>query len=336
MKSPNYTWILKLLILLMILSEALYANHHGAESENLTETTINSEILTENDPYETHFFRVRGIPNINVNTINGNIDLISDPALNGVKVELFVERSFTLWSGPRSLDDFRIIIRQQGDRIIASVEERRTVSSRRRGDVQFHFIVYTPYEVNSDLRTLNGDIFIENVKGDHFTQNQTGNISVFNSTGRTQVSSTMGDIVMDGLSGVTFAKSVNGNIDLSNSSGEMRLRTVTGNIGAYSASGTLVAATTSGSIKSNFRQVSIGVYLETVSGNIDLAIPIETSYRIDGEAMRFDFTGMNQDSVTNLSRRNRTAALITGAGEIPVQLSTIAGQIKVSHTSDDF
>lgn len=332
-KRPACIWILKILPVILMVSESLLANPAIRNSENPTEPVNTGEVSAENDPQESHFFRVRGVPTINVSTINGNIDLISDPGLNGVKVELFVERSFTLWSGSRSLDDFRIIIRQRGDRIIASVDEHRSGSSGRRGgDVRFHFVVYTPYQVNSALRTTNGDIWLENLEGDQFLQNQTGTISVLNNSGRTQISSTMGNIVMDRLNGVTFAKSVNGNIELSNSSGEMRLKTIAGNISAHSASGTLVAATTSGNIRSDFREVTVGVYLETVSGNIDLSMPAETTYRIDGEAMQFDFSGLIQDSVSSLTRKDRSATLTTGGGDIPVQLSTVAGQIKVSHT----
>lgn len=331
MRYPYLKLILKLFLTVLILTGSVQANANPSEVDRQTELEKANDTWNENDPYESHFFRVRGVPSINVHTINGNIDLVSNPDIDGVRVELYVERSFNLWSGPRSLDDFRIIIRQQGDQIIASVEEKRTSSSRRRGDVQFHFVIQTPSEVNTELRTVTGDILIENLVGQQFLQNQTGDIFVMNNTGRTQISSTMGNITMDRLNGVTFAKSVNGNILISNSVGEMRLRTVSGDIEAHSASGTLVAATTSGHITSDFRQVSVGVYMESISGNIDLTMPLETSYRIDGQAMQFDFSGMIQDSVTNLNRRNRSASLTTGTGEIPVQLSTVAGRIKVSH-----
>ncbi len=331
-RSPYYILSLKLILAVLVLTETLYAKDTFTISENHSETDVRSELLNEYDPHETHFFKVRGVPTINVHTVFGDIELVSNPDIDGVRVDLYVERSFTLWSGPRSLDDFRIIIRQQGDRIIASVDERRTGSSRRRGDVKFHFVIHTPFEVNTQLRTVSGDIHIENLVGEQFLQNQTGHISAINNTGRTQISSSMGDITMDRLNGVTFAKSVNGNIHISNSSGETRLRTVAGDIIVQAASGTLIAATTSGHIVSDFKQVSKGVYLETISGNIELAMPLETSYRIEGEAMQFDFSGLVQDSVTNLNRRNRMASLTTGEGEIPVQLSTIAGRIKVSHT----
>lgn len=331
MRLPYLKLILNLFLTVFILTESTQANGFISKAGEPSKLEKVADDFNENDPYESHFFRVRGVPSVNVHTFNGNIDLVSNPDIDGVRVELYVERSFNLWSGPRSLDDFRIIIRQQGDRIIASVEEKRTSSSIRRGDVQFHFVIQTPFEVNTQLRTEIGDINIENLVGEQFLQNQAGNISVINNTGQTQISSTMGNISMDRLNGVTFAKSVNGNLLVSNGTGEMRLRTVSGNIVAHSVSGTLVAATTSGHITSDFRQVSVGVYMETVSGNIELAMPLETSYSIEGQAMQFDFTGMIQDSVTNLNRRNRSASLTTGSGEIPVQLSTIAGRIKVSH-----
>lgn len=292
-----------------------------------TEKSVN-----ENDPYESHFFRIRGIPTIHVKSINGNIDVISNPNIDGIQVDLYVERSFTLWSGPRSLDDFRIIIRQQGDRIIASVEERRAGSTRRRGDIRFHFVIQTPGNANTQIRTGNGDITLSNHEGEHFLQNQFGNIEVGNVSGMLQVSTITGGIYLDHINGTTFASSVNGDVEIVECTGEMRLKSVAGNISAFSSTGTLVAATTSGNITSDFRNISIGVYLESVSGNIDLILPDETSYRIEGSAMQFDFSGLKQDLITSMTRRNRDASLITGDGDIPVQLSTFAGRIKVSHS----
>lgn len=284
------------------------------------------------DPHESRFFRVRGTPSIDVSTINGNIDVIYNPDIEGVQIDLYVARRFSLWSGTRSLDDFRIIMRQQGNRIIASVEERRSGSPRRTGDISFHFVIQTSGKANTQLRTVSGNITMENHDGDHFIQNQGGDIEIAYSEGKIQAVSTAGNIYLEELKGVIFAKTVSGNIDISGGVGEMRLRTVSGNVNGDALYGTLIAASTSGEVNAAFHDVSVGVFLESVSGGVSVVLPPEIGYNIAGRGMAFNFRGLFQDQISNLSQRSRDFSLTTGDGEIPVELSSVSGRISISHS----
>jgi hypothetical protein len=163
------------------------------------------EIMSD-DPYQSRLFRVRGTPKLLINTISGDISVVQTPGINGVQVDLYVERSFSLWSGTRSLDNFRIIMRQQGDQIIASVEDRRSGPPGRRADVQFHFIVQVPEDAITELRTVNGSITLEGVKGQHFLQNQTGDLVVKQAEGEVRAVSSTGNISLEQLNGNIFAK----------------------------------------------------------------------------------------------------------------------------------
>ena len=308
-----------------VLAEGLI--DHPTSSNKSIETVENST-----DPYESRFFRVRGTPSIDVSSVNGNIDVIYNPNIDGVQIDLYVSRRFSLWSGTRSIDDFRIIMRQQGSRIIASVEERRSGSHRRSGDISFHFVVQTSGKANTQLRTVSGDITLGNHNGEHFIQNQSGDIEVAFTSGKIQAVSTAGNIYMEDLTGIIFAKTVSGNIDISGGSGEMRLRSVSGNVNAGSLYGTLIAASTSGEVNADFNDVSVGVFLESVSGNVSLILPQELGYRVEGRGMSFNIRGLIQDQVSNLRQRNRDFTLTTGDGEIPVELSSVSGRVAISHS----
>lgn len=288
---------------------------------------ITSELYS--DPYKSKLFRVKGIPDLQVNIPGGKIDVFSNPQINGVKVDLYVKRGFSLWSGTRSLDTYRIIMQQRGDQIIASVEDTRPGRSSGGTGIEFDIVVQVPADVSTNLRSLNGDITLVGVNGKHFIQNQTGNVSVKNSDGDIRVVSTTGNVTLENLTGNIYVKSVSGHIDVLNNEGEVRLRSVTGHIKAENISGTLVSATTSGNVNADFRDVAVGIYIETISGNINLTLPTSKGYAIEGKAMRFNFNELNQASVTSRSVRNREANVIIREGELPVNLSSVSGQISV-------
>lgn len=330
LKLTHLKTALLLLIGLLVASLPLLAEDLKIHTSSIIGYCETAEINT--DPYESKFFRVRGTPSIDVSSINGDIDVIYNPDIEGVQIDLYVSRRFSLWSGTRSLDDFRIIMRQQGSRIIASVEEKRSGSPIRSGDISFHFVVQTSGKANTQLRTVSGNISINNHAGDHFIQNQSGYIEISYTEGKIQAVSTSGDIYMEESKGIIFANTVSGSIGINGGSGELRLRSVSGSVNAVSLYGTLVAASTSGDVNADFQDVSVGIFMESVSGSVSLELPSSIGYRIEGRGMGFNFRGMVQEQISNLRQRNRDFSLNTGDGEIPVELSSVAGRITISHS----
>lgn len=324
--------------ILIIFLSLLFASHIVAPKIATAQSAIlhtmpSVQSDAQNEPYLSKSFRVRGVPDLRVNIPEGDIEVQFTPNISAVEVDLYTKRSFSLWSGTRSLDTYRIIVQQRGDQIIASVEDRRSGRHSRGGSIEFRFVIRVPSEVSANLRTINGEISLEGVTGEHFLQNQTGNISVKDTDGDIRTVTTTGNINLQNLAGNIFAKSVNGRIEVHNSEGEIRLRSVTGDITAGGLSGTLVSGSTSGSITADFNNVAIGVHMETVSGNIDLTLPVSVGYDLTGKAMGFDLQGIDSSSITSRSVRMRDAKLILRDGEIPVNLSTVSGRISVRESN---
>ena len=327
MKIVNLRFI-KLAILLFV-PFILFKN--GIAQQPAVHTIHSSTESSMDEPYRSEFFTVRGIPNISVKTINGNIEVYQNTAINGVQVDLYVERSFSLWTGTRNLDNYRIVIYQRGDQIIASVEDRSRGGSSRRGrDVQFHFVVQVPANSSTDLRTINGSIHLDGLEGKQFLQNQAGLLSAENSSGEIRLMSSTGSIKLKNLKGSMFAKTVVGDIDIADNEGEVRVRSTSGSIYVERMSGALVAATTSGDIITDFTDVSQGIYLETTSGDIQLSIPAEYGYEIHGKALRFDLAGIQLSSISRQSQSANERTIVLRDGGLPVQLSTVSGYIRVS------
>lgn len=324
--------ILFLLFLFSGVSHNLFAQQVAYTHVNDSNTIMNPSQEIQEKPYKTEFFRVRGIPKVTVHTTVGNVEVFQNPDIDGVKVDLFLERSFSLWSGRRSLDNFRIILQQQGDHIIASVEDKKSGHVPSSSDIKFHFVVQTPQKITTNLRTFNGDIILENVEGHHFVQNQSGNITINRSKGEVRVVSTMGNIDLADLEGNVYAKTVNGSVNVLSNSGEVRVRSVSGDITASNITGTLVSATTSGNIFADFMNVSKGIYLETMSGDIELFLPVSNGFNIEGSAMSYDLRGLSESTITQKNQTHRDLYVVIREGGLPVHLTTMSGRIRVSES----
>lgn len=282
------------------------------------------------DPYRSEFFRVSGSPNLTVHTLSGDIEVVHNPGIDGVQIDLFAKKEFSLWPGSSNFDDYRIIIQKRGSNtIIATVEDKRSRQSLRSGDnIEFTFLVQVPKRVSLNLRSAHGEILVDDVEGQHYVQNHAGNLSLNRMKGEIRVVSTAGDIELNELEGSIYAKTIAGDIYATDNRGEVRLRTTSGNIRTLDISGALVAASTSGNITSEMREVSEGIFMETISGNIDLKLPVGIGYDIEAQGIDFDFDGLgNRGVVRNIEFRD--ANVTVREGGIPIHISTVAGSVKV-------
>jgi len=254
-------------------------------------------------------------------------------ALNGVQIDLFLKRSFSLWSGARNLDNYRIILQQRGDHIIASVEDKRSGRNYKAdAGIEFNFVIQTPSDASVEVQTMTGDISVSGISGKHYIRNHTGNIDLWRVSGETRVSSTAGTLTVGDNHGTLFMKTVTGNVNVDRSSGEIRLKTIEGNVELHEISGTLVTSTTTGNIFSDFTEVSEGVFIETISGNIDLVIPRLNGYQITAAAMEFNFDELNL-SQSEMDVEFRNASLTIRDGQIPINLSSVSGKITVKENN---
>lgn len=307
------------------------------QAQQLLINTVSTESIApeidENDPYRSKFFRVRGNPRIKINTVSGGVEVYENESLNGVQVDLFVKQSFSLWSGARNLENYRIILQQRGDHIIASVEDKRSGRSyKANAGIEFNFVIQTPAKASVEIQSMAGDISVQGISGKHFIQNHTGDIDLWRVEGETRVSSTAGNVSVSDNGGTLFMKTVTGDVLIEKSRGEIRLKTIEGNVEAHEISGTLVASSVTGNIFSEFTEVSKGIFMETMSGNIELIIPEQSGYKIAAEALEFDFDELDlNDDEARVEFRN--ASLTIRDGQIPINLSSASGKITVKESN---
>lgn len=325
----------KTLSILLFLSGVFGICTQSIAQESPTRSVLIDNNLVSGEPYESERFPVNRTVELSVFTLNGNVEIYENPNIDYIQIDLYVDQGFSLWSGGTSLDNYRIIFQRTREKIIASVEPRRTESRVWKGDnITFSYIVQTPVDVSSRIRNTKGDIYARNLKGQHLIQATVGNLYLENLEGEINAFSASGNITAENIRGQLNAKTTNGSIAVVNSDGEIRLRTVTGSIDARDSRGTFIAATTTGNVNARLFSVGQGSYIETVTGSVNLTLPAELNYSLQASGSSVDVSDLLNRREFEGRVQQRVANVKFGSGNIPIQISSVSGNVTVKTGSN--
>jgi hypothetical protein len=280
----------------------------------------------DSKPYMTKEFEVDCPGLLKIFTVSGNIDVIPSPTANKVKVELYLDRGFAFWSNSNNLDNFRIIMLQRRNEIVASVERKQRETSFFSDQIRFSFRVYVPEEMSTDLKTLGGKVSLQNVQGKQSIKTNGGSIEIANIRGRLEAYTSGGNIDIENSEGTIYAQTDGGNISIDRSSGEIRLKTSGGKIVAEHISGSMLGRVGGGDIWADFDHVERGIDLQTSAGNIHLEIPDFIGYQLLLRGTEVDFA--EKSSVQGDVKPGKVEGTYKDGGP-PVSLTTNAGTIKL-------
>lgn len=314
-------------ILLLLIGIVGFMNESQAQNNPFRSVLIEKNLVND-EPFRTERYPVDETIELSVFTLSGNVEIFENPEIDHIRIDLYVDRGFSLWSGGTNLDNYRIIFQRTRGRIIASVEPRRSESRVWKGDdITFSYIVQTPVDISSRIRNTKGDIYARNLKGHHLIQATVGNLYLENLEGDINAYSASGNITAQRMRGEMNAKTTNGNISVSNSAGEVRLRTVTGSVEATNGRGTFIAATTTGNITALLYSVGDGSYIETVTGSVNLTLPAELNYSIQASGSSVDVSDLLNQREFEGRVEQRVANVVFGSGNIPIQISSVSGSV---------
>jgi len=291
------------------------------------EISVNNTELTSkhaNDPYLIREFTLEGPGILHAYTFSGNIDVIVTEDTQNVRVEVYLKRGYSFWSGSKDLDNYRITVKQNGNKIISSAEKKSGTESFFSDQVTFSYKIYVPVEMSAELKTSAGDITMSGVKGNHSVKSNAGNISITGSTGHIEAFTSGGNIKITDSRGTIFGQTNGGNITLDNNKGELRFKSDGGEIIAQRISGSMLSQVRGGDIKAQFEHVSKGVSLETSAGDILVALPGNEGFDIN--LLGTDVMFSNELRFQGEQRKGKAKGQIMGGG-VPVNLTTGYGEI---------
>lgn len=298
---------------------------YASESKCITPEKKSRECVNKNNsPYLTKEFIVEENSTLKAYTVAGNIEVQTVENTDKVRVELYLERGYSFWSGSKNLDNYRITIIQRGSEVVASVERKNKETGFFSDQMRFSYKIYVPEKIFTELKTTRGNVSISGMQGNHVIKSSGGNIDLDGISGKASVYTAGGNINIRNSHGVLYGKTTGGNITIDQSQGEIRIQSNAGQIIAERISGTLLAQLGAGDIKAHFLRVSEGIRLDTDAGNIYLEIPKMGGYDLVLRGSKielpsaFPFSGHRSSS--------RVEGTASGGG-VPINLRTSHGNI---------
>lgn len=302
---------------------------------NSNRSVLIEKNLVSGEPYESRRFPVDNHTELSIVTLSGNIEVYENPSIDYIQIDLYIDRGFTLWSGSSSLENYHIIFRKMHNKIVATVEPRRSESKVWKGDnISFSYVVQTPVSVSSRIRNTKGDIWVRNIQGNQLIQTTTGNLFLDGLQGESSAFSAGGNIYAENITGVFNAKTINGNISAHNSRGEIRVKALNGAIHTTGLTGTFIASTVSGDIEAELLSAGEGSFIESMSGSITLTLhqELDHTFQVSGAAVDVKDLLKQAEFEGNVQKRN--VNLVFGNGQIPIQISTLSGNVTVKSRSN--
>lgn len=231
-------------------------------------------------PSEIKTIAAEGIKHVNVETVNGNIELLgSDEA--EIRVEIYASKRLVMnlfrkeSISSEDLSYGLINISQQNETLRIAVRNNGFWRWDWLSFFQVSFRIFLPKNINTLLKTTVGDIYLNNIVGKQTLRTSVGDIKIANSNGEIQGKSSAGNIKIGYCDIKGDISTSGGNVHIFNSKGELNSNTSGGNIKLENFSGKLYTKTNGGNIRATnisgeFKTFTFGgnIRLEQMRGNI--------------------------------------------------------------------
>lgn len=322
----------------------------------------------DQQPYLTKTFSGSSLSKLSVITSGGAIEVEGGSA-SSVKVEMYVRPNN--WNGRSTLskeeledrlDDYDIVIRTEGNTVVASARRRESGSWNSKRSLSISFKVFTPRNFSTDLmtsggsirlaslngtqkfKTSGGSIKVRDIKGniDGLTSGGSitaencspnvvlttsgGSITASNSSGAIVLKTSGGSLTLSQLSGQIEASTSGGSIQVKNVKGELVARTSGGGIRLEGVEGNVDASTSGGGIQADVVAIDDYLKLRTSAGSVQVNMPLSGGLDLDLRGSSVKAPLRNFDGQ---SSKNRINGRMNGGGKL-VQLSTSAGSVSIN------
>lgn len=241
----------------------------------MTSALAHSYAQNQEEPYRVETYEIDAPGELAVNTSGGHIT-VEGSASNSVRVEMYVSKNGRNLLPPDiDLDKWDIDISQSASTVkaIAKRQGNNNWNFGKNNDVSISFVVYTPREMSTELKTSGGHIDVKGLSGNHNVATSGGHLELANLKGTIEAKTSGGHIEIADIQGDLQAKTSGGHIDVRNSEGKLAVKTSGGHIDLANVNGSIEAKTSGGSISADLTSVGQFVDLKTSGGNVNISLP---------------------------------------------------------------
>lgn len=248
--------------------------------------------IDQDDPYRIDEFSITTPGNLEVQTSGGDITVEGSNS-SSVRIEMYVRKDGeNLDPQNYTLDKWNIDISQSGNSINASAKyQGRNWPGWNNDRVSISFVVHTPKQMRSDLKTSSGHVEVDGLEGHQTIRTSGGHLDLANLTGSIEAKTSGGHIDLSNLEGEISAKTSGGHITAKTVNGTLDAKTSGGHINLTDVSGSIKASTSGGNITAGLNRIDQFVDLKTSGGNVDVTIPnnIGVDLQLKGSSVHGDF-----------------------------------------------
>jgi DUF4097 and DUF4098 domain-containing protein YvlB len=281
------------------------------------EVNLNSEGIVSR---ETKTFKVAGIPELQLDTFDGSIEVHSWDR-NEIEVEIekrAMEQAL--------VDEMQVSAEQQGDKVIIKVTRPGRRDDFDGVQIGVHFSPSARLRValprNSHLTAMSGD----------------GSITVEDVNGKISLTTNDGSVRASRVSGEILVRSGDGSIRMERVEGKLDLETEDGSIGVEAKPSTLRARTADGSIRLDVEpdtEMTGDWDVQTADGSVTLSLPSSFNAQLDAEtrdgSVRATHPAISNETRTGEDRdeRRRMLKATLGSGGRILKVRTGDGTIRI-------
>lgn len=321
----------------------------------------------DKEPFFTKDFSETSLSALKVQTSGGSIT-VEGTRSSGVRVEMYVQPSN--WNDRDVTDNeiedrlklYEIIIRREGDMVVALAKLKDQKNINWKKGLSIAFKVFTPRNFTTDLKTSGGSIRLASLTGeqnfatsggsihvgdlkgtikgrtsggsieaincsdDVYLTTSGGSIKAEKLLGNITLKTSGGSLSLDGLNGKIEATTSGGGVRAESIQGELLARTSGGSIRMKNLSASVTATTSAGSIEADFDRLGEFVSLTTSSGSVRVNMPLNKGLDLD---LRGNKVAIDLKNFDGRMDKDRVQGSLNGGG-IPVKLTASSGSVYVN------
>lgn len=287
-----------------------------------------SQSTDQDDPYRIEEFDISTPGNLEVRTSGGHITVEASNS-NSVRVEMYVKKNGeNLQPQDYDLDEWDIEISKSGSAVSASAKHKGNNgwSGWNNDRVSISFVVHTPKQISSDLKTSGGHIEVDGLEGNQDISTSGGHLNLANLKGSIEAKTSGGHIDLSNLEGEINVKTSGGHISAETITGTLDAKTSGGHINLGDVSGSVEASTSGGSITADLQIIDQFVDLKTSGGNVDITIPDNVGVDLQ---LRGTFVQGKLKNFSGEMEKNKVNGQLNGGGP-NITARTSGGTVRLS------
>jgi hypothetical protein len=290
-------------------------------------TGFSAHAQSSDDAYLINNFGVSGEVNLQVETSGGSISVIGSNQ-DEVVVEMYVRhKGDYVEKGEADLDDYEIDISKDGNTIKAIVDRKNSRGWNWNNGYSISFIVYTPRDTRTRLKTSGGSLTAKNMDGSQELRTSGGSITTEGIRGEMVLKTSGGSINMTEIQGNVEANTSGGTIRAETLVGNLEARTSGGSIRLKGMQGNIDARTSGGSITAEVLEPSDYIELKTSGGSITVTVPEDNGYNLDLDGNRV-YVKLNNFS--GAAEKDEIKGKMNGGGTL-IEARTSGGSVRVEY-----